>query len=456
MNLRLSQIQTWLGLPAGTLGGVALGYSIDSRTVRPGELFFAIRGPRFDGHDFVPHALRRGAVAAVVENSYPIQQGDALIAVPETVAALGALAARARRHWGGAVIAVTGSSGKTTTKDTIATLLDGFLPAAKSEGNLNNEYGLPLSLLRVPDQARAAVVEIGINHPGEMQPLAEIAAANVGVVTNVGAAHVGNFVSEDEIAFEKGFLIEALDAAGTAVLNADDPRVAPMRARCKGRTVTFGIEQPADVRAERVEDGGSEGMRFSVVGTPMAMRLPGLHNVYNVVAAIAALGTLGVRPQSLVNELSRLQPSAMRGLVHKAGGVTLIDDCYNANPAAMTAMLQVLCRTSAARRIAVLGEMRELGERSRELHRKIGRVAASAGVDYLVAVGGDAAEIASAAGLPSEFHESPLEAASALEGMVRPGDAVLLKASRGVGLEQARDPLLRALGRRVPEERTAT
>ena len=456
MKLELSQIQAWLGVRAGTLEGEALGYSIDSRTLRPGELFFAIRGPRFDGHDFVPDALAGGAAAAVVESGYPVRQGASLISVPDPAAALRALAACARRVWGGVVIAVTGSSGKTTTKDAIATLLEGFLSVSKSEGNLNNEYGLPLSLLRIPEQARAAVVEIGINHPGEMQPLAGIASPDVGVVTNVGAAHVGNFASEDEIAFEKGFLIEALKAAGTAVLNADDDRVSGMRARCEGRTVTFAIDRPADVRAERLEDSGSDGVRFSIAGAPMSMRLPGRHNVYNVLAAIAAIGPLGIPPARLAQALCQLQPSKMRGVVHKAGGVTLIDDCYNANPAAMTAMLQVLRRTSASRRIAVLGEMRELGDRSQEYHRQIGRAAACAGIDYLFAVGGDAAEIASAAGLPGEFHESPLEVASALAGIVRPGDAVLLKASRGVGLEQARDPLLRALGHRSLEGRMAT
>ncbi len=456
MILQLSQIRAWLGLPAGTFEGEARGYSIDSRTVVPGDLFFAIRGPRFDGHDFVPDALKRGAIAAVVEDSYAIREGAALIPVPETGAALRALATDARRNWGKTVIAVTGSSGKTTTKDAIATLLADFLPVAKSEGNLNNEYGLPLSLLRVPDEARAAVVEIGINHPGEMQPLAEIASPDVGVVTNVGAAHVGNFASEDEIACEKSYLIEAVKAGGTAVLNADDRRVSSFRERHEGRTVTFGIDLPADVRAERVEDRGGDGVRFRVAGTAMSMRLPGRHNVYNVLAAIAAIGPLGIRPGSLVDALGRLQASAMRGVVRKAGGVTLIDDCYNANPAAMTAMLQVLRRTSASRRIAVLGEMRELGERSRELHRQIGRVAASAGIDYLVAVGGNAAEIASASGVPSEFFESPLEAARALARMVRPGDAVLLKASRGVRLERVRDPLLRALELRFPEERIVT
>lgn len=455
MILPLSTILEWLDLPRGRLSGEATGFSIDSRTVQPGDLFFAIRGPRHDGHAFVSDALRKGAVAAVVEPVGLSIDDGTLLPVADTGAALRGLAARARLRWGRPVIAVTGSSGKTTTKDTIATLLADFLEVAKTQGNLNNEYGLPLSLLRIPAEARAAVVEIGINHPGEMRGLAEIAAPDVGVVTNVGAAHVGNFASEDEIAFEKGCLIEALGADGTAVLNADDDRVAGFSARHDGPTVTFGIERRADLRAEEVEDRGVDGSRFRLAGLPMESPLPGRHNVYNLLAAMAAILPLGIQPESLRESLPRLRPSNMRGAVRKAGGVTLIDDCYNANPAAMTAMLQVLRRTTASRRIAVLGEMRELGARSRELHREVGLAAASAGIDYLVAVGGDAAEIASSAGLPGEFHESAVEAGLALSGIVRPGDAVLLKASRGVGLERARDPLLKVLAGADQAERIA-
>ena len=452
MIVRLSRICRWLDLPPGEAGAEACGYSIDSRTVQPGELFFAIRGPVHDGHDFVPEAFRQGAVAAVVRAGFETKGGGCLLHVDDPATALLTVAARVRREWNGTVIAVTGSSGKTTTKDAIASLLEDHVPVAKSEGNLNNEYGLPLSLLRVPREARVAVVEIGINHAGEMRPLAALAAPDIAVVTNVGAAHLGNFTSVDEIAGEKRGLVEALRKGGTAILNADDRRVSAFRESHEGPAVTFGIEQAADVRAVDVEEMGAEGVRFSLSGQSMASVLPGRHNVYNILAAVAAVKPLGLSAGRLAPAIGRLRPSAMRGIVHRVGGVTLIDDCYNANPAAMTAMLDVLRRTPGARRIAVLGEMRELGAASRDLHRQVGRAVAAAGIDHLIAVGGDAAEIANSAGAVSEYCDSPRDAARVLAGMVKPGDVVLLKASRGVGLERVRDRLLKALGQ---PERTA-
>lgn len=450
--MQLSQICQWLDLSPWEAGAEACGYSIDSRTVQPGELFFAIRGPTHDGHDFVPEAFRRGAVAAVVRAGFESKAGGCLLRVNDPAAALLAVAGRFRREWGGTVIAVTGSSGKTTTKDAIASLLEDLVPAAKSEGNLNNEYGLPLSLLRVPCEARIAVVEIGINHAGEMRRLAELAAPDIAVVTNVGAAHLGNFASVDEIAREKRGLVEVLRKGGTAVLNADDGRVSAFRATHEGPAVTFGIEQAADVRAVDVEELGAEGVRFSLFGRSMASALPGRHNVYNILAAVAAVKPLGFGSGRLAPAIGRLRPSAMRGIVHRHGGVTVIDDCYNANPAAMKAMLDVLRRTPGARRIAVLGEMRELGAASRDLHRQVGRAVADARIDHLIAVCGDAAEIANSAGGVSEFCKNPGDAATVLAGLVNPGDVVLLKASRGVGLETARDRLLKALGQ---PERTA-
>ena len=452
MIVQLSQVCQWLELSPGKAVGEACGYSIDSRTVQPGELFFAIRGPTHDGHDYVLEAFRRGAVAAVVRAGFDAKGAGCLLRVDDPAAALRAVGAQARREWGGTVIAVTGSSGKTTTKDVIATLLEDLVPVAKSEGNLNNEYGLPLSLLRVPCEARVAVVEIGINHAGEMRPLAELAAPDIAVVTNVGSAHLGNFASVDEIAGEKRGLVEALRKGGTAVLNADDRRVSEFRETHDGPALTFGIERPADVRAVDVVELGAKGVRFSVSGQSMTTLMPGRHNVYNILAAVAAVKPLGFSSGRLGAAVGRLRPSAMRGIVHQRGGVTLIDDCYNANPPAMAAMLDVLRRTPGARRIAVLGEMRELGAASRDLHRQVGRAVADAGINHLIAVCGDAAEIARSAGGVSEFCESPRDAARVLAGMVKPGDVVLLKASRGVGLEEARDGLLKALGQ---PERTA-
>lgn len=453
MTLQLSQIRAWLGLPAKGVAETVQGWSIDSRSVDAGDLFFAIRGPSNDGHDYVPDALAKGAVAAVVQSDY---RGDGpLLRVPETSRALGRLAARARRHWDGTVVAVTGSSGKTTTKDTIAALVGDFLPMAKSEGNLNNQYGLPLSLLRIPDQVRTAVVEVGINSVGEMLPLGEIASPDVSVVTNVGTAHVGNFASVDEIAVEKGRLVEALAQTGTAVLNADDDRVAAFRNKHPGPAVTYGIERSADLWAEDVELLGAEGARFRLDGHPMHSPLPGRHNVYNVLAAAATATVLGVSLEALAGPLSRLRPSTMRGRVSRIAGITFIDDCYNANPPAVEAMLEVLRATPATRRIAVLGEMRELGSRSLELHRRVGAAVGRAGVDHLVAVAGDAVEIAAASGISSEFHASPEAAGSALTGLLRQGDAVLFKASRGVQLERARDIVRGCLGPMASEGREA-
>ena len=453
MTLQLSQIRAWLGLPAEGPSGTVLGFSIDSRSVKAGELFFAIRGPSNDGHDYVPDALANGAIAAVVRSAY---RGEGLLLhVADTSLALGQLAARARKEWGGTVVAVTGSSGKTTTKDTIAALLEDCVPVAKSQGNLNNQYGLPLSLLRIPDQIRTAVVEVGINNVGEMSRLADVAAPDVTVVTNVGTAHVGNFASVDEIAVEKGRLVEALAPTGTAVLNADDDRVAALCGKHSGPVVTYGIERSADLRALDVELLGADGARFRLNGHPMHSPLAGRHNVYNVMAAAATARVLGVGPEQLARPLSRLRPSVMRGSVSRIGGITLIDDCYNANPPAVEAMLEVLRGTPATRRIAVLGEMRELGGRSQELHRRVGAAVGRAGIDHLVAVTGDAAEIAAASGIPSEFHASPEAAGSALAGLLRQGDAVLFKASRGVQLERARDIVCGSLGAVACEGREA-
>ena len=453
MTLQLAQIRTWLGLPAHGASGTARGCSIDSRSVQAGELFFAIRGQSNDGHDYVPEALAKGAVAAVVRRNF---RGEGpLLRVEDTSLALRQLAAKARRRWGGTVVAVTGSSGKTTTKDILAAVLEGILPVAKSQANFNNEYGLPLSLLRIPRQVRTAVVEIGINRVGEMRQLGEIAAPDVSVLTNVGTAHIGNFASVDELAAEKGRLVEALAPTGTAVLNADDDRVAAFRDRHAGTVVTYGIECAADLRAEDVELLGADGARFRINGHLMHSPLAGRHNVYNVLAAAAAAAALGIAPERIGAPLRGLQPSAMRGSIRRVAGITFIDDCYNASPPAMEAMLEVLRGMPAARRIAVLGEMRELGSRSRELHRRVGAAVGRAGIDHLVAVAGDAAEIAAASGVSAEFHASPESAASALTGMLRQGDAVLFKASRGVQLERARDIVCGCLGAMASEGREA-
>jgi UDP-N-acetylmuramoyl-tripeptide--D-alanyl-D-alanine ligase len=433
------------------------GYSIDSRTVAAGDLFFAIRGPHHDGHDYIEAALERGAAGAVACRDWLGARraagggGEHVVGVDDPAAALRRLAAAARLKWGKPVVGITGSNGKTTTKEAVSALLATRYRVSKSEGNLNNEFGLPLSLLRIDDEAQVGVLEMGMNHRGEIRKLAGIARPSVGVVTNVNAAHLEFFESVDEIALAKRELIESLGPEGVAVLNAGDDRVRGFAAVHPGRVRTFAVEAGADYQAVKLESLGSKGMRFVLRWTSRegvareteyASPLPGRHNVANAAAAIAVAGVFGVEPPELVGAVSNLKAVRMRGEFVETGGVKVLNDSYNANPAAMMAMLEVLRQTEALRRVAVLGEMRELGEACAGLHRQVGAAAAAA-ADVLVAVEGNAREIISgavAAGLAASathFFEDAAAAGDFLAGFLEAGDAVLFKASRGVGLERA-------------------
>jgi len=433
----------------------ATGYSIDSRTVQAGDLFFAIQGPRFDGHDFVDSVWEAGAAGVVVERSW-VSAHDArgpLLAVDDPAEALRQLARDARQRWGRPVIGVTGSNGKTTTKDAIAALLSERFRVAKTEGNLNNDLGLPLSILRMDDVAEIGVFEMGMNHRGELTALSAIAAPTVGVVTNVSEAHVEYFSSADEIALAKRELIESLPADGTAVLNADDDRVSRFRDVHSGPVVTFGEGAEADFRATCIETRGAAGVRFTLrreqggEAVPFETGLIGRHNAVNLAAALATTSVCGVDSPDLVDAVARLRPAKRRGETKRLGGALLVDDCYNANPRAMEVMLRVLAETPAGRRIAVLGEMRELGQHSEELHRRVGRAAAGSGVDLLIGVTGAArwlVEEAVASGLPAAataFFEEPEAAGRFVAERLRAEDVVIFKASRGVALERAIETL---------------
>jgi UDP-N-acetylmuramoyl-tripeptide--D-alanyl-D-alanine ligase len=440
--------------PAATL---VTGYSIDSRTVAAGDLFFAIRGPHHDGHDYIEAALGRRAAGAVATRDWLEARRAAggsierVIGVDDPAEALRRLAAAARLRWGKPVVGVTGSNGKTTTKEAISALLAARYRVSKSEGNLNNEFGLPLSLLRIEDAAEVGVLEMGMNHRGEIRRLAEIARPTVGVVTNVNPAHLEFFESVDEIALAKRELIESLGPEGVAVLNAGDERVRAFAKVHAGRTRTFGVEAGADFEAVGLESLGPRGMRFRLCWkargggsreTEFVSPLPGRHNVANVAAAIAVAGVFEIEPPELVAAVAGLKAFRMRGEFLEARGVQVLNDSYNANPAAVKAMLEVLRQTPARRRVAVLGEMRELGATSPALHREVGETAARA-ADVLVAVQGNASEMvagALAAGLPASaihFFENAEAAGDFLGQFLEPGDAVLFKASRGVGLERA-------------------
>ncbi|MGH9531772.1 MAG: UDP-N-acetylmuramoyl-tripeptide--D-alanyl-D-alanine ligase [Terriglobales bacterium] len=427
---------------------VAAGYSIDSRTIQPGELFFAVKGERLDGHDFVEAALAAGAVAAVV-TSEQLPRYSAkvkLLAVTNTLAALQTLGAAVRRIWGKPLIAVTGSTGKTTTKDAIAQLLATRNRVLKSEGNLNNQFGLPLQLLRLEPEHDIAVVELGMSQAGEITKLARLAQPETGVVTNVAAVHLGYFNSVAEIARAKYELVAALPAGGTAVLNADDEYVSQFGRDFHGRVITYALHHPADVRAEAIEDRGAEGSRFELVAgasrESVTLPLLGTHNIYNALAAAAVALALerGLTPSEAARALASLRPGKLRGQVLEVSGATVVNDCYNSNPKALDAMVDTLAGMRARRRIVVAGEMLELGPAAPDLHRRCGVHMAARGIDILVGVRGAAEHMVAAAqeaGVEAQFVATPEEAGEWLARQVEAGDAVLLKASRGVRLERA-------------------
>lgn len=359
--------------------------------------------------------------------------------VPDSLKALQELGAWARAEWGGTVVGVTGSAGKTTTKDAIAHLLAVEAPVGKTVGNLNNHVGVPLSILRLPDDCRTAVLELGMNHAGEIRDLSGIAKPQIGVVTNVGYAHVEFFDSIEGVAAAKRELIEALPRDGVAVLNADDPRVARFRDAHAGRTVTFGFAPEADVRAESLETS-SGGMRFRAVGVGFETGLTGRHAVSNLLAAIAVAREFGIAPERLREPVRAFTIGKMRGERIEREGMIIWNDCYNSNPEAARSMIDVLRETPAKRRIAVLGEMLELGVASDDLHRQVGAYAAERGIDLVVGVQGAAKSLADAAS--GDFFEGPEGAGDYVRSIARPGDALLFKGSRGVHMERALERLV--------------
>jgi UDP-N-acetylmuramoyl-tripeptide--D-alanyl-D-alanine ligase len=463
MRWTIAQVAGALGAGPGAgldpLARVA-GVSIDSRTLRPGELFIAIHGPRHDGHDHVRAAMERGAIAAVVAEAqlsrYPSWIADRCIPVRDTFEALKHLARAVREAWGGKIAGVTGSVGKTTTKEILAALLGARLRVLKSEGNFNNEYGLPLTLFRLDETHEAAVLEMGMSRPGELKRLAAIARPDVGVVTRVSPAHLEFFASVDEIALAKRELIEELNGReSVAVLNADDPRVLAFGRFAPGRVLTYGIEAPAFFSASEIEDRGALGSSFDYVSPEGRVRLelpvPGRHAISNALGALAAASVWGIGAAEAQSVFRALRTPAMRGeLLCFTNGAALINDCYNSSPAALHAMIELLAATpNYRRRILAAGEMRELGPGSPDFHRRAGGFAARTGkIDWIIGVAGDASEIvegAVAAGFPraqAKFFASAEEAAKFLEHFVAPGDLLLVKGSRGVKMERVVEALL--------------
>lgn len=432
------------------------GFAIDSRAVKPGDLFIALPGERVDGHQFVRQVFENGACAAmVVHHRLPFASqlgdlADKLLFVENTACAMQQLAARVLAKWHRPVIGVTGSAGKTTIKDLTAHVMGAAGSVLKSLGNLNTGYGLPLTVSRMitggakPADFDFAVLEMGMSSFGEIARLTDIAPPTVGIVGNVGVAHIEFFGSQERIARAKAEMVEGIKPGGTAVLNADDPLVMAMqRLGNDVAVVSFGIDAPADVMASKIVSADDLSATSFVLKTPdgeseVALPLVGRHNVYNALAAAAAAHCFGLSAEIIARQLSTAAPSKMRGeLIRFPNGVTVIDDSYNSNPKALIEAVRAMAEAKGfKRRIVVAGEMLELGEQGVELHRQCGKEIAAMNVDRLIGVRGLAKEMAAAAGSVAVFCESPEEAAETVIADAHPGDLVLVKGSRGVRTEK--------------------
>ena len=446
------------GDPARAIEGI----SIDSRTIGTGEFFVAIRGDRFDGHGFVAATVARGAMGALIDATAVLATKAAIAERPDTVIVgvadttrgLQDIARDVRRRSGTKVVAITGSAGKTTTKEVAAEFLSTRYRVFRNKGNLNNHIGLPLSLLELRSRPDVAVVELGMNHPGEIRTLVGIAEPEIRVWTNVGDAHVGFFESSDAIADAKAEILEHARAGDVLIANADDHRIVARASSFGGRLVTFGIDHPADVRALAVEDRGLDGTAADV-RTPagdMALRTPllGLGNLANVLAATAVALQFDVPLDAIAARAADLRPAHRRGeLLRLAGGLTLIDDSYNSSPSALKHALQTVKKaTGSARKIAVLGEMLELGGHASRLHQECGAAAAQADLTLLIAVGGAPAQALANQAIQSgmspgsvSYVATSAEAADLVAERARPGDLVLVKGSRGIRTDVVVDRL---------------
>ncbi|AFL89662.1 UDP-N-acetylmuramoyl-tripeptide--D-alanyl-D-alanine ligase [Terriglobus roseus DSM 18391] len=449
MMLTLGQVADWIHAEGDfDLQTKVFGYSIDSRTVAAGELFFAVMGERFDGHEFVETALKAGAAAAVVSTHWVVPaevDPCKLLRVPESedcvLKALQGLAHKVRQHWGKRLIGITGSAGKTTTKECVAAVLSAQFEVLKSAGNLNNGFGVPLQLLRLQPEHEVAVIEMGMNHAGEIAALAKIAEPDWAVVSNVAPVHLEHFADGIAgIAAAKFELVQSLRPDGVAFLNADDPYVSTFG---RGREARyFGLRgASATVLATDVVSAGADGMRFTVEAggerVAASIALLGEHNVYNALAGIAVGLESGMTLQACIDALAVLQPSDKRGEQVVWRGARIINDSYNSNPRALDAMVDALMAVEATRHIVIAGEMLELGPDADVLHAECGAYMLSRGVDVVLGVRGHAAALVQGAGDRGVFVASPEDAGMWMLANLREGDAVLLKASRGVRLERS-------------------
>jgi len=446
--------------PSGGGGHRVAGYSIDSRSLGEGDLFFALVGPRVDGHDYLAAAFAKGAAAAVVSKGDAAGAPGALVRVADTTAALQNLGAFVRRRRPLTVVGITGSAGKTTAKELTAAVVGRRFKTMKTEGNLNNTYGLPLSLLRLADDREAAVLEMGMSTPGEIARLAEIADPDVGVILNVLPVHMEYFGSLDRIAAAKGELFAGMRRDAVAVWNADDTRVGRLARGFGGATISYGVKaRAAQVKADAIAVLGLSGCRFRLrhgkAATEVTLHLPGRHNVYNALAAAAVGRSLGIDLEAIREALESVRPAAMRGVLHRLpDGVEVLDDAYNSNPAAMEKAIELLRDAEPrGRRILVAGDMLELGPLETKAHARLGEQVAKAGIDLFVAVGPRSAGAARTAGRPGTAGSSRVKhfpdseaAAPFVAAACRPGDLILVKGSRGMKMERVVQALLKRSG----------
>jgi UDP-N-acetylmuramoyl-tripeptide--D-alanyl-D-alanine ligase len=440
---------------------LVINLSTDSRTVQPGELFVALQGDNFDGHKFVNDAFLRGAAGAIVERKWTGKPSPDffLLRVADTLLAYQQIAAHYRRSLGIKVVAITGSNGKTSTKDFTASVLGHGFRVAKTQGNFNNHVGLPRTMLEATARDQIGVWEIGMNHPGEIAPLAELARPDVAIITNIGIAHLEFMGTREAIAQEKGDLVAAVPAGGTVILNRGDEFAETIAQRSAARVIFAGVEQ-GELQAREIIQT-AEGAEFTILEGAhrchAVLPVPGIHMVQNALLAIAAGRVFGLSLEQCAAGLAAAPVTQARLQLKNIGGVQFIDDSYNANPDSTKAALHTLAELETdGQRIAVLGQMAELGAESARGHREVGEVAASLGIDRLISLGKDSAEIAEAAqaaGLAnSAMVPSAEEAADLLCATAHPGDLVLIKGSRAARTER----VLEEFSKRQLEHRCAS
>jgi UDP-N-acetylmuramoyl-tripeptide--D-alanyl-D-alanine ligase len=452
------------GLLRGKSGWGCHGVSTDTRTLEARNLFVALKGENFDGHDYLDKAAKRGAAGLLIQ----IDHQEKLSSTPEKLPAIGVsdpldaygkIAGHWRRRFNIPIVAITGSSGKTTTKEMVAAIISRTMKTLKTEGNLNNQIGLPLTLLGLRNEHQIAVLEMGTNSPGEILKLTKIAKPNIGLITNIGPAHIEGLGSLKAIAQEKGSLWKAMSGQGTAIVNNDDPLVASIADEWNGKRITFGIENKSEITARHIKTVGPEGVHFDLCFgdeiVPVFLAAVGNHNIKNALAAAATGHSLGLNPQEIAAGLADFRPIAGRTeIVRLANEIHLLIDTYNANPHSVAEALKTLQDLHGSKKaIAILGDMLELGETAEKWHYEIGLIVAKSAIDSVFLKGNLTKFLAQGAiqnGFPKEkmhFFENPAEVASQLLPILNYGDWVLIKGSRKMKMEVVAEEIIRTLNR---------